>query len=434
VDFLPLIAKRRRGEAHTEEELRFLASGAASGEIPDYQLAAWLMAACFNPLGADETAWLTSAMAHSGQVLDLSDLPKPWVDKHSTGGVGDKTSIVLLPLLAACGLTVIKMSGRGLGLTGGTVDKLESVPGFRMDLSPEELTAQAKRIGCAITGQTPDLAPADKVLYALRDATGTVDSLPLIVSSILSKKLAGGAQTIVIDVKCGSGAFMKDIGLAESLASSLKDAAGRLGLNLRIAITDMSQPLGRTVGNALEVGEALEVLSGHLFGRFAALCLELAGLALAACGRAVSQAEGMDMAREVIKRGNAAEKAAQWFEAQGATPQIVNSISGLPEATYVEEISFDGPAGWVSKIDAGIVGLAALELGAGRKTKKDVIDPAAGIEVMSGVGLEIRPGDTLFRIHASSESLAKRAAAVLAAAVETSGEKTPEPPLVIAFP
>ena len=259
---LPLIARRRDGGSHSADDLGFLAQAAAEGSVPDYQLAAWLMAAYLNPLDERETADLTVAMARSGERLDLSVLSRPWVDKHSTGGVGDKTTLVLLPLLAACGLSLVKMSGRGLGITGGTLDKLASVEGLRLDLPPEALLRVAAESGFALGGQTARLAPADGALYALRDATGTVASLPLIVSSILSKKIAGGAETVVLDVKCGSGAFMRTLPEARALAHALRTVGERCGLRVRCAITDMSTPLGAAVGNALEVREAWDVLSG----------------------------------------------------------------------------------------------------------------------------------------------------------------------------
>jgi len=432
VDFLEIIAKRRDGTPHFQEELEFLAQGAANGSIPDFQLTAWLMAAVKNPLTPQETAWLTMAMARSGKILDLTGLPTPWLDKHSTGGVGDKTSIVLLPLLAACGITIVKMSGRGLGITGGTVDKLESVPGFRMDLSPEELLEKAKKIGCAITGQTAELAPADKTLYALRDATGTVASIPLIVSSILSKKVAGGTGNVVIDVKCGAGAFMPDFDAAEKLANALKETGHLCGLNIRLAITDMSQPLGRAVGNALEVAEALEVLNGNLYGRFPKLCLDLAGLALVATKRAQSLEDGSEMAHEAIRRGHAAEKAAQWFESQGADKRIVHSIKGLPTAPQVEEVLHKGQSGWVSRVDARTVGETALGLGGGRKHKGDDVDHAVGIEVLISVGEQITEGTPIFRIHAKNANDAKSAAQKLHSALKVSKDKTPGPPLILA--
>jgi len=431
MNMLDLLAKRRDAVPHSEEELKFLANGAANGTIPDYQLSAWLMAAVLNPLTPEETALLTMAMARSGETLDLSSLPKPWVDKHSTGGVGDKTTLVLLPLLAACGLTVVKMSGRGLGITGGTVDKLESVPGFRMDLSPDQLLEQARKIGLAITGQTPALAPADKALYALRDATATVASVPLIVSSILSKKIAGGAETIVLDVKCGSGAFMPHFDAAEALAKALKDVAERCGLNLRLAITDMSQPLGRAVGNALEVREALEVLNGDLSGRFPALCIELAGLTLFAAGRASTPTEGKEQAHEALKRGHALEKAVEWFVAQGAKDRVVRSLQDLPQATVIEEMIYAGSPGWVNRVDARTVGQAALDLGAGRRTKADKIDPAVGVEVLKPVGSPVESGIPVFRIHAASKADAQDCVAKLSSGFAVSKERVPSPPLIL---
>ncbi len=365
VDTQALIAARRDGQKHSEADLRALAKAAADGSVPDYQLAAWLMAAYLNPLDEEETAWLTLGMADSGVRLELSGLPAPRVDKHSTGGVGDKTTIVLLPLLAACGLTIVKMSGRGLGITGGTVDKLASVPGFRLDLSPEEMVAQAGRIGLALTGQTPNLAPADKALYALRDATATVASVPLIVSSILSKKLAGGADTVVLDVKCGSGAFMRTREEAETLARALAETGRLCGLRIRIAVTDMSQPLGSAVGNALEVAEALRVLtpatalgtalvpsaSGTPTERVAALCLELAALTVEASGLAATREEARAPAESAWASGKALEKARAWVQAQGAAAD-----APLPVAPVQRTVEHAGDEGWVARVDAETVG------------------------------------------------------------------------------
>ncbi|MFQ3588158.1 MAG: thymidine phosphorylase, partial [Fimbriimonadaceae bacterium] len=349
-----ILAARRDGRPHTQAEIRRLVVGAADGSIPDYQLAAWLMAAFLRPLSLDETAWLAEAMADSGERMDLSALPKPWVDKHSTGGVGDKTTLVLAPLLAACGLTVVKMSGRGLGITGGTIDKLASVPGFRTDLDPEQMLAQAGRIGVALTGQTPRLAPADKTLYALRDATQTVASLPLIVSSILSKKIAGGAETVVLDVKAGSGSFMPTFEKAVELAEWLREVGSRCGLHVRTAITDMDQPLGRAVGNAVEVKEALRVLKGTERGRFRDLCLELAGLTLAASGRAPARAEGRRHAEEALDSGRALAKAFEWFEAQDAD-RTVFETEDWGVAPYRCEVRASS-SGWVASLSAGVVG------------------------------------------------------------------------------
>lgn len=408
MDFGAIIATRRDGKKHRREDLENLAKGAADGSIPDYQLSAWLMAAYLKPLDDDETAWLTQALADSGERLNLDGLPKPWVDKHSTGGVGDKTTLILLPLLAACGLTLVKMSGRGLGITGGTIDKLESVPGFDISLTPEQMKDQAKDIGLAITGQSPDLAPADKVLYALRDVTGTTSSIPLLVSSILSKKIAGGAETIVLDVKSGSGAFMRTAQGARDLAGALARTAKLLGLNCRLAITDMNQPLGSAVGNALEVIEARNILltPRELTGpatRTRDLCLELAAITLHACGKAPSREVGRLDAEAALYEGRAGEKARQWFRAQGGDIE-----AELGKAPVVREV----PApklGWVSRLDAETVGRAVIAMGGGRRKKEDPIDPLVGIELHAAIGTKVEKGQPLFTLHAASEESAKEA-------------------------
>lgn len=419
MDMQTVIADRRDDRRHSREDLVALAKGAADGSIPDYQLAAWLMAAYLNPLDDEQTAWLTIAMADSGTRLDLTGLPKPWVDKHSTGGVGDKTTIVLLPLLASCGLTIIKMSGRGLGISGGTVDKLASIPGFRLDLTPDELKEQAARIGLALTGQTPDLAPADKVFYSLRDVTATVGSIPLIVSSILSKKLAGGAETVVLDVKCGKGAFMKDFRAAAELSEALVRTAERCGLNVKIAISDMDQPLGSAVGNALEVREAIRVLQGEQ-SRFSDHCIELAGLTLAACGLCPSVEEGADLARGAVTSGAAIETARKWFRAQGATGDVISDPDLLPQAVVVKTVNWRGNAGWVAGIDAYAVGRAVVELGGGRQEKDDAIDYSVGIELLVEVGARIAEGDRILTIYAADEVAAQAATAGLIGAVTVS--------------
>ncbi|MFI5385422.1 MAG: thymidine phosphorylase [Fimbriimonadales bacterium] len=421
-----IIAAKRDGLKHTRPELEWLARAAARGEIPDYQLSAWLMAAYLHPLDAEETAWLTLAMAASGERLDLTGLPKPWVDKHSTGGVGDKTTLVLLPLLAACGLTVIKMSGRGLGITGGTVDKLLSVPGFRMDLSPDDLKAQAKQIGLAITGLTPNLAPADKVLYALRDATATVDSIPLIVSSILSKKIAGGAETVVLDVKAGSGAFMKTVPDARKLATALSETANLAGLRTRLAITDMSQPLGRTVGNALEVEEAGWVLTGNEPSRFTDLCVELAALTLVAVGVSADMDSARKKASDTLGGGLALRKAEQWFEAQGADPTVLVRPDKLPRAPVRKRVEAHADS-WVAGINAETVGRVVLALGGGREKKDDVIDPTVGVEVHAEVGRKVVKGEPVFTVHARDEASAGAAAESLRGCVR--GSDSPVEPV-----
>jgi pyrimidine-nucleoside phosphorylase len=428
MNFHSIITTRRDGKRHTERELRFLAEGAAHGTIPDYQLSAWLMAAYLNPLDDEETAWLTMAMAESGDRIDLSGLPKPWVDKHSTGGVGDKTTIILLPILAACGLTLVKMSGRGLGTTGGTLDKLESVSGFRVDLSPEEMKAQAARIGLAITGQSPDLAPADKAIYALRDVTGTVESIPLLVSSILSKKIAGGADVIILDVKSGSGGFMRTEAGARALAAALARTAKACGLNCHLALTDMDQPLG-CVGNALEIEEARMVLRNEPDDagtrRLIALCLELAGIALHGAGIAPSREEGKEMARRALESGQAYEKARLWFAAQGGSID-----AALPKAPVVRQIAAEA-AGWVSRIDAELVGRAVIELGGGRMKKEDRINPAVGVEIHTTVGAKVEKGEPLFSVSASTDKKAEVAIARVMNAFEIGEEEVEERPVVL---
>lgn len=425
-----ILAARRDGKRHSEADLRALAEAAAKGTVPDYQLSAWLMAAYLKPLDEEQTAWLTRAMAESGERLDLTGLPKPWVDKHSTGGVGDKTSIVVLPVLAACGLTVVKMSGRGLGITGGTVDKLESIPGFRVDLSPEEMKDQARRIGIAMTGQTPDLAPADKTLYALRDATATVDSIPLIVSSILSKKIAGGAETVVLDVKCGAGAFMRTLQEARLLARWLTEIGGRCGLRTRAAITDMNQPLGAAVGNALEVAEALDVLQGKAASpateRFRAHCVELSALTLEAAGVATDREAARAKVEEALRSGAADAKAQEWFYAQGADKGFV-----LPEAPVRRTIAAKS-SGWISRIDAETVGRTVVHLGGGRQRKEDAIDLRVGVVLSAPVGTKVEKGDVLATIHAADEPAADAALGRIAGAIQVAPFEVPEVPPILA--
>ena len=431
MNFKSIIAKRRDGQTNSVEEFEFLCRGASNGSIPDYQLAAWLMAAYLRPLDDEETADLTVAMAQSGQRMDLSGLPKPWVDKHSTGGVGDKTTIVVLPMLAACGLTVVKMSGRGLGSTGGTIDKLQSIPGFRVDLSPEEMVDQASRIGIALTGQSPNLAPADGVLYALRDVTETTSSIPLLVSSILSKKIAGGSDTVVLDVKSGSGAFIKSEQGANELAEALIRTGSLCGLNIRAAITDMDQPLGATVGNALEIRESIEILTGKQSGvqseRFCRLCIELVAHTLEACGRSDDPVE---TATEVLASGRAADVASAWFNAQGASGNLESILKQLPTAEFTQTVMSDD-SGWIARIDADAVGHAVVALGGGREKKSDKIDYAAGFEFHGFVGSKIEPGDPIFTTHASSSEALHVATDTVKAAISISPIPVPERSLIL---
>ncbi|MBS1723307.1 MAG: thymidine phosphorylase [Armatimonadetes bacterium] len=412
MSFIETIAAKRDGRVNTKEQLKALAKGAADGTIPDYQLSAWLMAAFIKGLNPQETADLTLAMAHSGERLDLSGLPKPWLDKHSTGGVGDKTTLVVLPILAACGVTMVKMSGRGLGITGGTIDKLESIPGFRTDLTPEEMVAQAKRIGIALSGQTPRLAPADKALYALRDVTGTVASIPLITASILSKKIAGGADTVVLDVKCGSGAFMKTLPEAQALARSLVDTGKLCGLKISAVITDMDEPLGLAVGNALEVEEAVSVLSQpeamlpRPTRRFRSLCIELAGHALEVVGR------GDRVTAEESLESAAFAKFREWVSAQGG-----RLGEGAGQVTHTT-VTHMGDSGWVERIDAAAIGQLVVDMGGGRKEKDDTIDPSVGLLLLVNVGDEVEADMPLARIvHRPGQDVSLAEAAVRAAVI-----------------
>jgi len=422
MNILELISKKRDNGIHSAVELQFIANGAANQTIPDYQLAAWLMATFINGMSDEETADLTLAMAGSGDRIDLTGLPKPWVDKHSTGGVGDKTTIVLLPILAACGLTVVKMSGPGLGKTGGTIDKLASVPGFNTNLSPEQMKNQAKEIGLALTGQTPSLAPADKTLYALRDVTATVPCLPLIVSSILSKKIAGGADVVVLDVKCGSGAFMETLDDASQLASKLRDVGQKSGLTVRTVITDMDQPLGRTAGNALEIKEAIRILKNKETSRFSELCLSLAQTALEAAGIVADPAFA-------IASGAALIKAKQWFAAQGADLSVFDNDDWQVAPIQSEVLALE--SGFVKSISAEIIGETVVDLGGGRRIKTDKIDPTVGIETLVRIGDKVVEGQPIFRIHANTDELAQKAEANLLLALKLSSNPVQDRPILL---
>ena len=419
VDF---IEQKRRGEAHGRADIETFISDYVAGTIPDYQVAAWLMAVCFQGLNAEETTDLTLSMAHSGDVLDLSSLPHT-VDKHSTGGVGDKTSLVLAPLLAACGATVAKMSGRGLGHTGGTVDKLGSIPGFRAELSERAFYAQARDVGVVITGQSKDLAPADGLLYALRDATGTVGSLPLIAASIMSKKLAGGAQTIVLDVKVGGGAFMKTPAEAQALARTMKDIGVRAGRNVRALLTDMSEPLGRAVGNALEVSEAVQTLKGEGPDDLLELSLALAEQGLRAAGLGAARGE----LAAAIASGRAFEKLTTWIAAQGGEVGALERLETAPEQHLLRAEQ----NGFVAGLGALAIGQAVKVLGGGRAQKGDMIDPGVGVVLHAKVGAEVSRGEPLLTLYHRRKGL-EEALALLESAVTLSETPTEAPPLLLA--
>ena len=424
-----LIVKKRDGGELSHEEINFMIDGYTRGQIPDYQMSAMCMAILLRGMSDRETLDMTMAMVHSGETLDLSPIQGVKGDKHSTGGVGDKTSLVLCPMVAACGLKVAKMSGRGLGHTGGTIDKLESFPGFTTGISEETFFRNVNEIGIAIAGQTADLVPADKKLYALRDVTGTVPSIPLIVSSIMSKKLASGADVIVLDVKCGSGAFMKTEEEARTLARGLTRIGRLAGRKCAAVITDMDQPLGWAVGNALEVKEAISVLKGEKGGDLLELCLTLGSCMLTEAGLAGSIEEARAKLEKTISDGTALEKLSQMVTAQQGDGRDVYDTSRLPLAPVQLEV----PAlesGFVRRIEAEQVGLVSMHLGGGRATKDSEIDLSVGLVLHKKVGDRVEAGESLATIHAPSREKAAEAAELLRACYSLSPDPVQRSPFI----
>ena len=406
-----LIRKKRDGGELNAVELSFLMDGYCRGEIPDYQIASWAMAVCFQGMSAQETADLTMAIVRSGDQIDLSKILGLKVDKHSTGGVGDKTTLIIAPLVASLGVPVAKMSGRGLGHTGGTLDKLEAIPGFQTELTEEAFVHQVNEIGIAVIGQSANLAPADKKLYALRDVTSTVESIPLIASSVMSKKLAAGADAIVLDVKTGNGAFMKSLGESEKLAQAMVSIGEQLGRRTAAIISDMNQPLGFAIGNALEVREAIETLKGNGPEDLTELCVTLASHMLLLGGKSSCIDEAKNLLREQLRNGEALAKFKAFVKAQGGDDRIIEQPELLPDAPYKVEVKSDGE-GYIDSIEAEKLGLAAMRLGAGRATKDETIDYAVGITLCKKVGDEIRAGETLAvmsirRQDANADNVAK---------------------------
>jgi pyrimidine-nucleoside phosphorylase len=398
-----IIAKKRDGDELTRDEIDFFVQGYTSGEVPDYQAAAWAMAVLLNGMTRQETIDLALSMATSGETLDLHDVAPIVVDKHSTGGVGDKTTITVAPLVGACGLPVGKMSGRGLSFSGGTIDKLEAIPGYDAVLDIDRFKAQLREVGVVVSGQTDQLAPADGKLYALRDVTGTVPSLPLIASSIMSKKIAAGADAIVLDVKVGRGAFMKTLAEAEALARTMVEIGKGVGRRVSAVISDMNQPLGRAVGNALETGEAFDTLRGRGPKDFGEHCLVVAGQMLLLGGRAPDLEMARVVLQDALQSGRALDKALEWISAQGGDTAVLGDPPSFQQAAIVRPVRAPR-SGVVAAIDAMEVGLAAVELGAGRAKKGDPIDHAVGVVLEAKVGDEVRAGDVLLTIHANDEA------------------------------
>ena len=423
---LPLIEAKKRAEAHSAEELAWLCRSFVAHEVPDYQVAAWLMAVRWQGMTESETLALTQALVASGEVLEWPrDLRV--VDKHSTGGVGDKTSIALVPLLAAAGLTFVKMSGRGLGHTGGTIDKLEAIPGFQTDLEPDRLKRQVEEIGCALVAQSPTLVPADGLLYALRDVTSTVDSLPLIASSVMSKKLASGAASIILDVKYGSGAFMSTEGEAEELARAMIAIGRGAGRRVSALLSPMSEPLGMTVGNSLEVQEAIEVLHGGGPDDLRELTLELGSRLYAMAHGHPHIAAASQTLQSLIDSGAAADKLEQLIAAQGGDASVVGNPAALAQAPVVRTVAAE-QGGWVTGVDARGVADAALLLGAGRVRKGDAIDTRTGVRLLARTGAAVERGTPLAEIYAAAEGAAAEAVRKLLSSVTVGEEQARRAP------
>ena len=425
-----IIIKKRDGGALTGDEIRFAVAGVTSGEIPEYQASALLMAILLRGMSTAETAALTDAMVHSGVRVDLSDIPGVKVDKHSTGGVGDKTSLVLAPLAAACGVPVPMMSGRGLGHTGGTLDKLEAIPGFRVGLSLDEMKAALRKNGCAMIGQTSAIAPADKKLYALRDVTGTIESIPLISASIMSKKIAEGIDALVLDVKTGSGAFMKTEQDSRRLAESLVSIGNASGVRTEAIITSMSAPLGRAVGNALEVIECFEVLKGRGPADLVDISVELTARMLVLGGLAADRAAGEQQARAAIASGAGLDRFRQIIEFQGGDPRVVDDYSRMPSVDQRQVITADR-AGFLTALDAELVGRSSVALGAGRDRVQDPVDPAVGIMVLARPGDQVEAGDGILELHFRDRTRLAAAEALAARGIEIGDAPPARLPLIV---
>jgi pyrimidine-nucleoside phosphorylase len=427
--FVDVIARKRDGQALSQADIDLFVRGVTEGGVPDYQTSALLMAIVLRGMTDQETAWLTDAMVRSGERVDLSDIPGAKVGKHSTGGVGDKVSIVLAPIVASCGVVVPKMSGRGLGHTGGTLDKLESIPGFRVGVSIEEYKEMLADVGTAIVGQSPSLVPADKKLYALRDVTGTVESIPLISASVMSKKLAEGSTALVLDVKCGNGAFMKSEGEAYQLARSLVDIGGRAGVRTEAVITGMAAPLGRAIGNALEIRECVEVLKGRGPDDLVEVLVALGTRMLALAGKYKNSAAEQAI-RSAISSGAALEKLRAMIARQGGDPEVVDDYDKLPSARHRKAVPADR-SGYVATMNAELIGRSSMALGAGRLRVEDTIDYGAGVLIIRRPGEAVSAGEPVVELLYNDERGVAEAAALARDAVTISEEPPLLRPLIL---
>lgn len=430
MNIVDLIIKKRDGGKLTKEEIEFFIKGVTDSSIPDYQVSAMLMAIYFQDLDNEETSELTMAMAHSGGTFDLSSVDGIKVDKHSTGGVADTTTLILAPLVASCGVPVIKMSGRGLGFSGGTLDKLESIPGFKIDVTEEQALEYAKTSGIVLMSQTDNLTPADKKLYALRDVTGTVDNLALISGSIMSKKIAAGADAIVLDVKCGSGAFMKDYPSAVKLAKTMAEIGKSVGRNVTAVISSMDQPLGMNIGNSLEVIEAIEVLKGNVKGDLLDVALTLGAYMLIGAKKVNSVEEGISMLTENINNGKGLAKFRELLIQQHGNPDIIEDYSLLPLSKAKLEVRADSD-GYIYSMNTAEIGRSSLETGAGRASKTDSIDFGSGIIMKVRIGDTVSKGDVIAEIYSATEEKCISAGKYLKDAIEIKAEKPEQPKLIL---
>lgn len=430
MDFQDIIIKKRDKQKLTKEEISFFIHGVTDGSLPDYQISALLMAILLNGMDAEETAQMTMEMAHSGALFDLSSLPGFKVDKHSTGGVGDTTTLILAPLVASLGVPVVKMSGRGLGFSGGTIDKLESIPGFQVGVTEEDALTYGKTSHLVLMSQTDNLTPADKKLYALRDVTGTVDSIPLIAASIMSKKIAAGADGIVLDVKCGSGAFMKTQKDAEALAHIMVEMGQHVGRKVTAIISGMDQPLGMYIGNSLEVMEAMEVLKGNVKGDLLEVSLLLGAHMLLLAGRVQTEAEGTALLQQQIDNGAGIAKFRELLIQQGGNPAIIEQPDLLPLSPYSLEVKAE-KSGYLTHMDTAKIGRASQETGAGRAFKEQPLDFGAGIITQKRLGDYVEAGEVLAVIYSATDKACASAAEFFQSALTISAEKAPLPPLVL---